>query len=77
MAVIMKNAAFLDVTPCGSCKNRRFEERYRLLRLLVTANVVGSTPILFTLAMDIRSSETSVLTRVTRRNIPEYGILQR
>jgi hypothetical protein len=22
--VTMKNAVFLDVTPCGSCKNRRF-----------------------------------------------------
>jgi hypothetical protein len=24
MAVIMKNGVFWDVTPCGSCKNRRF-----------------------------------------------------
>jgi hypothetical protein len=24
MAVTMKNAVFLDVIPCGSCKNRRF-----------------------------------------------------
>jgi hypothetical protein len=23
-AVTMKNGAFWDVTPCGSCKNRRF-----------------------------------------------------
>jgi hypothetical protein len=23
-AVTMKNAMFWDVTPCGSCKNRRF-----------------------------------------------------
>jgi hypothetical protein len=23
-AVIMKNAVFRDVTPCGSCKNRHF-----------------------------------------------------
>jgi hypothetical protein len=23
-AVTMKNAVFWDVTPCGSCKNRRF-----------------------------------------------------
>jgi hypothetical protein len=25
-AVTMKNAVFWDVTPCGSCKNRRIEE---------------------------------------------------
>jgi hypothetical protein len=24
-AVTMKNVVFWDVTPCGSCKNRRFE----------------------------------------------------
>jgi cytidine deaminase len=24
-AVTMKNGVFWDVTPCGSCKNRRFE----------------------------------------------------
>jgi hypothetical protein len=26
----MTNAAFLDVTPCGCCKNRRFGGTYRL-----------------------------------------------
>jgi hypothetical protein len=40
----MKNAVFWDVTPFGSCKNRRL-------------------------------GETSVLTRATRRNIPEDDIL--
>jgi hypothetical protein len=40
--------------------------------VLVTANVVPSSPILVTLMLTaIRSSETSVLTRATRRNIPE------
>jgi hypothetical protein len=29
-AVTMKNAIFWDVTPRGSCKNRRFGETYRL-----------------------------------------------
>jgi hypothetical protein len=44
---------------------------------LVTASVVPSSPILVTLIMKaIRSDETSFLTRVTRRNIPEDGILR-
>jgi hypothetical protein len=29
--VTMKNGVFWDVTPCGSCKNRRFGGTYRLL----------------------------------------------
>jgi hypothetical protein len=30
-AVTMKNGDFWDVTPCGSCKNRRFGGTWRLL----------------------------------------------
>jgi hypothetical protein len=47
-----------------------------VLRLLVTANAVPSSPILVTLMMEaLHSAETLALTRATRRNIPQDGIL--
>jgi hypothetical protein len=47
-----------------------------VLRLLVTANVGSSSPIIVTMMMEEqRPFETTVLTRATRHNIPENGFL--
>jgi hypothetical protein len=69
--VLLKNSVFWDVSPCDSIVFLR-----SVSRLIVSANVVPSSPILVTLMMaGLISSETSVLSRATRRKILEDAIL--
>jgi hypothetical protein len=58
-------------------KNQPANNNYSsVLQLLVTANIVPSSLIIFTLMMEaIHCSEMSVITSVTRRHIPEDGII--
>jgi hypothetical protein len=75
----MKNAVFWDVAPHRSCVNGRFRRMYHLHLQGRQIRERGTSANGWQQSAQkmeaIRSSETSIHTRCTRRHTPEGGIL--
>jgi hypothetical protein len=82
----MKNGVFWNVTPCGACKKRRFRgtcfhhqgDKNRWTRNNVSNDYQpthATKKYEECMVEALSSSETSALTRATRRHIPEDAIL--
>jgi hypothetical protein len=74
--VINTTANIVNIQHFEECRILGYYFLRSVLQLLVAAKVVSSSPILFTMMTEaLHFSETSVLTKVTRRSIQEDGIL--
>jgi hypothetical protein len=71
----MKNGVFWDVTPCGSLRTDLSDEVSASFIRVTRIGELGTTLAVPSNRRMLSSSETSVLTRTTRRNIPEDIII--
>jgi hypothetical protein len=66
---LVNNVVFWEVMSCGSCKNRQGDKMIYLrsvLRLLVTTNLVPSTPLLVTVMLEAVSSSVHLILQEPR-----------